>query len=463
MPTHLFLGDAERVIPAVTIDAEVSTTIDKIKDELTKGIGFSGFEELLYLDEAPLHDDKALSEINQGNAQDLHLAYRECGEVSVPVKRLNGEAVTISIRGSDTVATIKDKIEGVTGIPPGEQVIAVAGSIRQDGQAIADYLKRQLTRHVIVHQFATVTIHQRPLTYGDRDIAFDVTPSTTIGQVKRILKDKWNVPLTRQKISSTNGEPISDSVTVRDCGIEDEGFLILNLKARGELHAHAEELGGGWESVSVMPSHTVDMVNEAVELSTGFPARNQRIMFGGKEVISGRLSDYIPEQSASVYLGINRPVRVNITDLSDKKVFVSIKPWGRIEEVKRELWRNGYRIKSQLFYDGKELDDCVRLSDGKLRQVRRGAQLRLFESVRGPRRIVNLKSLWGQITSVGWYEHDTVKDLKLRIHDATGKHPQMQSLVFKGKELRDGALLRSCGLRNNETVHLVIVLQRFSP
>ncbi|KAF4653977.1 ubiquitin [Perkinsus chesapeaki] len=329
MPTHLFLGDAERDIPAVTIDAEVSATINDIKDKLQKATGMSRLQELLSLDGGPLRDDQVLSGINHGDEQYLQLAYRERGRVIIPVKRLNGEAVHISICGSDTVATIKDKIEGVTGIPPGEQVIAVAGSIRQDGQAIADYLKRQLTRHVIVHQFATITIQQRPLTFGGRDIAFNVVPSTTIGQVKRMIRDKWGVPIAQLRIDDNTGEPIRDSVTMKSCGIEKEGFLILKFKARGKLYVKADKLDGGWTSIFVTPSHTVKLVKEAVTRETSIPCGHQKLMFGGEEIIGGRLSDFLPEELVTVYVSLKQTLRVNIVDLSNKKVSISAKPWTR--------------------------------------------------------------------------------------------------------------------------------------
>ncbi|KAF4656616.1 hypothetical protein FOL47_008838 [Perkinsus chesapeaki] len=458
MPTHLLLGDAERDIPAVTIDAEVSATINDIRDKVQKATGILHVPELLSLDGGPLRDDQVLSGINHGDEQDLRLAYRECGEVSVPVKRLNGEAVHISICGSDTVVTIKDKIEGVTGIRPGEQVIAVAGSIRQDGQAIADYLKRQLTRHVIVHQFATVTIHQRPLTYGDRDIAFDVTPSTTIGQVKRIVRDKWGVPLAQQKMNDKVGELVSDHATVEDCGIENEGFLVLELKARGKLYAEADKLDGGRANIFITPSHTVDLVKEAVEVETCFPAHHQKLMCGDEEIVSGRLCDVVPEQLASVYLGINRPVMVNITDSSGNELTIPAKPWCLIKDLKRTLWRKGYPVDPQLLFDGQEVNNNERLCDARMRLVRQGARLNLNVSVNGPRYVVYIKQLLGYNKRLSWYHHDTVEDLKNRIYHVTETPPDAQRLIFAGQQLEDGRLLTSYGLINRETIHLVLRL-----
>ena len=73
-----------------------------------------------------------------------------------------------------------------------------------------------------------------------------------------------------------------------------------------------------------------------------------------------------------------------------------------------------------------------------------------------PTRGVFVKSLTGKTLKISCWMDDTVFDIKCQIQDKLGVPPEVQRLVFAGKELEDDMTLRDCNCQCDSTLHMVL-------
>ena len=288
----------------ITLDVESSDSIFSIKEKIQDQEGIPTSEQKLFFNGIILEDHKALSYYYVKKESTLHLIMISLDFRNIIfVKKVDGSAFTLIVELSDTIKSIKEKIEEKEGIPQNLQKLFYNGRplVINNATLANSYIQNLSTIHLEIITTKQKIIYIKAL--DGNSITIDIKPSDTIFNIKEKIYEKRGISTNEQDLFF-NRIQLEDAKTLSDYNIHNlstVNLVILPFKIDNKIFV--KTLDGRAITLDIHKKDSVLNIKEKIEDKEGISPNEQKLYCIGRQLVDDRsLNDYYIKNRSILHL-----------------------------------------------------------------------------------------------------------------------------------------------------------------